>query len=58
VSDNQYVQQAIYELTRLRRNEVDDCERALRKGDIDRARREIGDVDSKLRRVIDLLQAA
>lgn len=56
--DNSRVQQAIYDLQRLLRNEVDDCARAIRNDDVNRARREIDDVESKLKRAIALLQSS
>ena len=58
MTDSNIVQQAIYELNRLRRNEIDDCERAMRSEDMDRARRELDDADTKLKRIISLLQSA
>jgi hypothetical protein len=42
-------------LQSLVRGEVDDCERAIRNGDLDRARREITDVEDKLKRAISAL---
>ena len=46
------VSHVLRELESLLRNEVDDCERAIRNEDLDRARREIGDVEDKMKRII------
>jgi hypothetical protein len=40
-----------YELDRVIRGELDDCERALRRGDPGRARRELDDAVTKLKRI-------
>jgi hypothetical protein len=56
--DDGYVQQAAYDLQRVLRNEIDDCGRAIRRGDMQKAAREIGDAESKLKRILQLLQAA
>lgn len=58
MANDSLVQQAIHDLNRLRRNEIDDCGRAIRGDDLDRARRELDDVDTKIRRIIALLQSA
>lgn len=58
MADSNIVEQALNALIRLRRNEIDDCERAIRNEDIDRARRELDDADTKLKRIIALLQSA
>lgn len=58
MASDSIVQQAIYDLTRLRRNQIDDCERAIKSGDINKARREIDDANTKIRRIITLLQSA
>jgi hypothetical protein len=43
------------ELQRVLRNELDDCERALRNDDVDRARRELDDAITKIKRLASLL---
>ncbi|MBY3306168.1 hypothetical protein HFO04_25860 [Rhizobium laguerreae] len=39
-------------LRRVLRNELDDCERAIRNEDLDKARRELDDAISKLKRLM------
>ncbi|MBY3225258.1 hypothetical protein [Rhizobium laguerreae] len=39
-------------LRRVLRNELDDCERAIRDEDLDKARRELDDAISKLKRLM------
>lgn len=41
------------EVKRLIRNELDDCDRAIRGGDTVRARRELDDAITKLKRLAD-----
>lgn len=58
MTDSQAVQQAVNELARVMRNELDDCDRALRMDDSARARRELDNALTKLRRIMSLLQSA
>jgi predicted translin family RNA/ssDNA-binding protein len=42
-------------LRRILRNELDDCERAIRNEDMDRAQRELDDAITKLKRLMNNL---
>jgi hypothetical protein len=41
-----------HEINRILRGELDDCERALNSEDIDRAKRELDDAITKLKRLV------
>lgn len=43
------------ELNRVIRNELDDCERAIKNEDLDRARRELDDAVRKIKRLMNSL---
>ncbi len=43
-------------LQKLLRDEVDDCKRAIRNEDLDRARRQISGVEDKVKRAIKMLR--
>lgn len=48
--------QAANEIRRLLRNELDDCDRAIRSENLSRARGELDDAMRKLKRIADSLQ--
>ncbi|MBB4262671.1 hypothetical protein [Bradyrhizobium sp. CIR3A] len=47
--------EAAEEIRRILRRELDDCERALKNDDVDRAKRELDDAISKLKRLANSL---
>ncbi|WP_161497237.1 hypothetical protein [Bradyrhizobium nitroreducens] len=49
-------QQAKNEIRQLLRNELDDCDRAIRNENLSRARNELDDAMRKLKRIADTLQ--
>ncbi|WP_316227721.1 hypothetical protein [Bradyrhizobium sp. SZCCHNR3015] len=49
-------EQAAHEIRRVLRNELDDCERAIKNEDLHRARNELDDAMRKLKRIANSLQ--